>query len=115
MVPAPLFEDMMAELDEAKVLRSNRVRAVRCGPILPSWRTPKARGDGISDAPGCRQDPACGGPGGRSTPDLRRRAYDRLAELINADLASVAAAATRAAWAARRPDRGDEGRVAPRR
>ena len=45
------------------------------------------------------KDPACGGPGGRSTPNLRRRADDRLAEVINADRASVAAAAgTRAAW-----------------
>jgi hypothetical protein len=29
MVPAPPFEDLLAQLDEAKVLRSNR--CVRCG------------------------------------------------------------------------------------
>jgi hypothetical protein len=54
---------VVAQLDAAKVSRSNRVRAVRCGPILPSWRNAEElEAMGLATHEGCRQVPACGGP-----------------------------------------------------
>jgi hypothetical protein len=105
----PRFEELSAQLDEAKVLRSSRVPAVQCGPILPSWRTPKgSRRWGLATHQVVDKIPHVAVPARPINANLRCRADDRLAEVINADLASVAAAAgTRAAGR-------HEGRVAAR-
>jgi hypothetical protein len=84
------------------------VRAVRCGLTLPSWRTAKVRGDReLATHQVVDEIRHLAVPARPINANLRRRADDGLAEVINAGLASVATpAGTRGEWAARTPDRG---------
>jgi hypothetical protein len=103
ITPAPPIRGVAdSQLDEAKVLRSKRAAcgAVRADTALVG-DAEKLEAMGLATHPGCRQEPACGSPG--AADQLRRRADDRLAEVISADLASASPAGDQGGWAARRP------------
>ena len=87
LVPAPPFEELLARLDETKVLRSNRRVRSGTGQYRRRGGRRNARGDGIRDARGLSTSSRmwqCRRP--RSTANLRRGADDRLAEVLNADI-----------------------------